>query len=156
MIYLDLDGVFADFEKKFQQVCGFKYHENPQLAWSMLDKIDNLFYTLEPLEGAKQMFDIIMDSGEEVKILTALPLPSGKLVTASDDKKRWVAEFLDPNIEVICATNWRHKKKYCTPGDILVDDMHRNVLEWSQVGGIGIVHTSTDSTLSTLRRLGVI
>jgi hypothetical protein len=37
---------------------------------------------------------------------------------------------------------------------VLIDDYPKNIREWSGKGGIGILHTSTSSTISSLKRLG--
>ena len=123
-IFLDLDGVFANFEKRFKEIVGFEYKENPTLAWSILDKEENLFLGLEPIDNAKNFFDVIYaKSIYEVKILTALPLLTNRLITSPSDKRNWVAKYLNPEIQVICSDGWRDKKNFCKSGDILVDDM---------------------------------
>ena len=37
---------------------------------------------------------------------------------------------------------------------VLIDDYPKNIREWSGKGGIGILHTSTSSIISSLKRLG--
>jgi hypothetical protein len=158
-IYLDLDGVFADFEAKFEELVGFPYHQDPEKAWSILDKVDHLFLQLEPLPSAKLLFDRINDYATcNVKILTALPRLTGKLNTAEADKKAWVAKYLSDTIEVICTDGWKHKVDYCRHGDILVDDMERNTEAWFYHGGIGIHHSSKrpDLTIKQLIELEVL
>ena len=158
-INLDLDGVFADFEANFRNIVGFNYHDDPKGAWKILEKVDNLFRHLEPIPNSLDMFnEIYVRAKVPVRILTALPLLTGRLRTAKVDKEYWVRRFLDDEIRVICSNTWRDKKNYCNPGDILVDDMMRNIDEWTAVGGVGILHDpkSPEITIQNLVECGAI
>jgi 5'(3')-deoxyribonucleotidase len=153
IIYLDLDGVFADFKTRFREIIKFEYETNPDQAWGVLDKQDHLFRNLPVLPGSKQMFDAIAQRawrGYEIKFLTALPRLTGKLKTAAQDKHDWVREHLSPTAEVICTDGWRGKRAYAKPDAILIDDMQRNIDDWRDGGGIGIRHTSVEDTLIQL------
>lgn len=159
---LDLDGVFADFERTFNEIVGFSYHENPKLAWSKLEKIDNLFLTLKPINGSIEFFEEINERAVvPIRILTALPLLTDKLITAPNDKRAWVAYYLCPNLQVICSDGWDDKKNYCNSGDVLVDDMARNIEDWKSVGGVGIHHEghysqAQERTIFELKKVGAI
>lgn len=156
-INLDLDGVFADFDKRFSEIVGFAYHENPKAAWAKLEKIENLFLSLKPLPGALEFFEEINERATRpIRILTALPLLTDKLITAPSDKRAWVARHLCPNIQVICSDGWGDKKNYCNSGDVLVDDMARNIEDWIGVGGRGIHHRTQERTLEELKEIGAI
>lgn len=153
IIYLDLDGVFADFRKSFDKIVGHPYDEDPQGAWSKLEKVDRLFLNLDPLPGAKDMFDEIQSFGIQTKILTALPRLTGKLHTSVEDKTNWVREHLSSDIEVICTDGWRGKRAYSNQSSILVDDMVRNTIDWIDAGGSGVLHFSNQYTLHQLRNI---
>ena len=123
-VYLDLDGVFADFKSKFEDIVGFPYHQDPKKAWGILDKIDHLFLTLDLLQDSNVLFNDIWFSGNnDVRILTALPMQTNKLITAAADKREWVRKHLSGDIQVICTAGWKGKRDFCKPGDILIDDM---------------------------------
>lgn len=162
VINLDLDGVFADFDKLVSEIAGFAYHDNPIAAWSRLDKVENLFLSIKPIPGAVEFFkEINKRASIPVRILTALPRLTNKLITAPNDKRAWVAKYLCPSIQVICTDGWLDKKNYCEPKDILVDDMLRNIEEWRKVGGTGIHHLghysqAQEQTIYELRNIGAI
>jgi len=158
-LYLDLDGVFANFDKAVKSLTGFKYADNPALAWSFIDKVDNFFLTLEPLPEAIKLFKEINNRiVVPVTMLTALPMITNKLDTAANDKRTWIAKYLSPEINVICANSWAEKKKYCKYNDVLVDDSARNIADWVRSGGEGILHFNNDIdyTLIMLKALKVI
>lgn len=143
ILNLDLDGVFADMESSVKELTGFEYFINPKLAWNIIDKVDNFFFNLKPLEDAVDLFNYIYKQSIcPIRILTALPEPTNKLITAERDKRAWVAKYLSDSVEVICVKNWTYKKTYCRNGDLLVDDSTRNVLDWISAGGQGILHWS--------------
>ena len=149
-IYLDLDGVFADYKKRFKEIVHFEYDEDPEGSWKRLDKVDHLFLTLEPFPNAKRFYDTIAGTGVPHKFLTALPRLTGKLNTAAQDKTQWVHTHLNPEADVICTEGWRGKAAYAQPDAILIDDMQRNIDAWREAGGIGILHKDPTSTLLDL------
>ena len=38
---------------------------------------------------------------------------------------------------------------------VLIDDYPKNIKEWTAKGGMGILHTTTSSTISQLRKIGI-
>lgn len=154
MIYLDLDGVFADFFGKLESL-GLDYHADPRAAWSVAEKIPNFFATLQPTEYAVEMFNRIKfmanKSGHEITFLTALPLLTEELRTAAEDKKYWVQRVLHTSKRVICVSHWSEKSAYANGTDsILIDDSARNIIDWCGAGGVGIVHYNQPNTIKTL------
>lgn len=159
ILYLDLDGVFANSENGIENITGFKYSENPEKSWSIVGKVDNFFLTLEPMPNAIEIFNEIVNRSKiPLTILTAMPILTNKLCTAEKDKRTWVAKYLSPYIKVICVSNWQYKKMHCVKNDILLDDSSRNILDWNSVGGIGILHTASSpwESLLTLKEFGVL
>jgi 5'(3')-deoxyribonucleotidase len=154
-IYLDLDQVFADFHGVVKEVTSHPYFEDPAKTWGVLDKIPNLFKKLKPIDDHRDLFDYVFPK-YECTVLTALPLLTNELVTAKQDKEEWVAAYLSPNIKVICTDGWRGKAKYATGPDVLlIDDMERNIQDWVSTGGQGIIHRDAESTIKTLKKIGL-
>lgn len=138
-LYLDLDGVFADFNGRCNSM-GISYAVAPSKAWEKLDKVPNLFANLDPVPGSISFYNNIIELGIEPTILTALPsMLTNELVTASKDKREWVAKHLDPKLQVIAVDSWKDKKIFAA-SNVLVDDARRNILDWDYHGGIGIWH----------------
>ena len=49
----------------------------------------------------------------------------------------------------------KFKQKYAGENKILIDDMERNIQQWRDKGGIGILHTSAVDTIKQLKELGL-
>lgn len=158
MIYVDLDGVCADFHKKVLELTGDSYKGED--TWRILDQVPNLFYNLEVLEGTKEALLYISNEfgRENVEYLTALPKITGLLHTAQKDKVRWVKDklevgYMDCNLQVNCVQHWSYKKYFCEGSDdILIDDSDRNIQQWVEYGGTGILHRNWGSTLKELEK----
>lgn len=152
MIYVDLDGVCADFNKAVLKYTGKPY--NGKETWSILENIPRLFYNLDVMQGAQESVNKLIDTYgyRNVQILTALPLQTKELVSAQVDKVQWVHDKINSMIQVNCVPNWRFKKYFVMQeDDILIDDMPRNIKEWDEAGGIGILHVSWKDTMQRLK-----
>lgn len=151
-IALDLDNVFADWNKFVMDHVGEAYSPN---VWYQLDQVDNLFLQLEIIPGAKEMFESIwsLNHWYDIFILTAIPYPTNKLITCIDDKRAWVAKHLSPDIPVHTTVGGHTKHHWVNrPGDILIDDLQKNLDKWEEALGTGILHIPGQHT-STIERL---
>lgn len=153
MIYIDLDGVLADFNKACIQYTGKSYHKE---CWSILEKVPNLFYNLDAMQDAKEsMNELLFTYGySNIQILTALPLQTEELVSAQVDKVQWVHENISSLLQVNCVPNWRFKKYFCkNTSDILIDDRYENCVEWESAGGKAIQHIDWKDTMIKLKEI---
>ena len=155
-VFLDLDGVFADFHGAVVKHTGTDTWSIE--SWKILDRVPNLFLHLDVLPGSqdgfKEIVEICRAYGSEVQILTALPIPTHSLVTAPKDKITWVRKNLCQNIQVNCSAGWRNKISWVEPKAILIDDMRRNIEMWNDHGGEGIVHHGDwEKTIKTLSHM---
>ena len=161
-VYLDMDGVLADFDRGVNEMCHMKaasQNEKPDPAyddrmWEAIRKIDHFYGKLEIMPGAKEMFDQIYTRyGDRTEILTGIPKPHRGIDTAGEDKKEWMKRCLSGRVKVNIVFR-REKKLYCKgPGCILIDDREKTILEWREMGGTGILHVSPEKTLEELRKM---
>lgn len=156
-IYVDLDGVLADFDSAAQKMLNTDNHYKydfiwgPEAYWKRLHANGDFFAQLEPMPDAYELWDAV--SPFKPVILTALPKTEGERVDRQ--KRKWVHDYINIDAEVItCAT--KDKPKFCKPGDILIDDRAVNLEAWKSKGGIYIIHTDAARTIGTLKALGVI
>jgi len=164
-IYLDMDGVLADFDRGVRELCGMKmlsqngkrdpYYDD--LMWSAIRKVDHFYDRLELMPGARSMFNEIWNQyGERCEILTGIPRPEGSLVTAAEDKIHWMHRMFNPDIRVNAVFR-KYKLDFCTGLEtVLIDDRKKTILEWREKGGTWILHESANRTLDVLRKKGLI
>ena len=152
-IYLDLDGVFVDLQSKICEVFGegTQYGDIPSKQfWAEMEKIPNVFLHLDQIPGSRRVFQYIESIQSvynvEVAILTSIPIPTGSLRTAREDKIKWVRRNLSETIPVITVLGGSKKADYANPNSLLIDDLERNVMTFREDGGNAILHRSTAET----------
>jgi 5'(3')-deoxyribonucleotidase len=150
-IYLDCDGVLADFDRGAEAVLGmppdrFTRRFGLKSFWSRLAKAPDFFERLEPLPDAQRLYEAVKH--RDPIILTGLP----RGAWAEPQKRRW-AERHFPGVEVI-TTSAALKREHCHPGDALVDDNPRYAHLWEAEGGIFIHHRSAAASIEALRDRG--
>jgi hypothetical protein len=152
-LYLDLDGVLADFEGRATALFDMPPKEYQQLHgqgrfWGRLAKTPDFYNTLELLPDAMELFEGVRHL--DPIILTGLPV--GKW--AEPQKRSWVERHF-PGTGLI-TTLARKKSEHCKPGDVLVDDQDKYRDLWETAGGVFILHRDARSTLEELRRIGML
>ena len=140
-LFLDLDGVFADFDGGFPAMFGFDHREaGDEVMWKTIDEYGTFFRDLPACAGSLEFFETVRHLSPI--ILTACPRENyDKFVDIANQKKAWVREHLG-DVQMIFAPGGRSKPLYMrNPGDILIDDFESNIQRWSEAGGTGIHHT---------------
>ena len=164
-IYLDMDGVLADFDRGVAQLCNITPLQinnecDPQKddeMWAEIKKISHFYDKLELIPGAKEMFDMIYGRyGDRCEILTGIPKQKRGIVTAGEDKINWVRRLLSKDIKINIVYR-AEKSGFCSGSSyILIDDYKKTIGEWSSAGGTGIWHISAEDTISRLKELGIL
>jgi hypothetical protein len=178
MLYLDMDGVQADFFTSWALWHGEKI-QNPEIQRykQIGDKekreesiralqaegpefVYKFFATLPPLPNGMALVDWIKRNKIPCTILSA-PLRSSpedkqKLITAAsiEGKKHWLSEH-NPGLPMIFDGM---KERYAMKGghpNVLVDDHKKYIESWEGRGGIGILHReqNTNQTIEALTNI---
>jgi hypothetical protein len=158
-IYCDMDGVLVDFDKGYQQLTGKEtQHVDVQgksefwntFRQSLQDKKmqeKEYWANLQWMPDGKELWDHIKTMNP-----TLLSAPS-RDPQSRLGKRIWVKKNI-PGTPLILASA-EAKKNYARKNSILIDDRVSNINDWNNAGGIGILHTSTSTTLEKLSKYGL-
>lgn len=155
-LYLDMDGVVADFNgyaRKTLNLDTIKNDRLPDEIWTKLKNNPRLYRDLDKTSEADQLIDFCRKFSKERSLtllfLTAVPR-NNDLFWAFYDKVLWAVDRY-PDIPVMFGPYSSDKHLHCQSGDILIDDRKSNIQEWRSVGGIGILHSGDlQQTIKTL------
>jgi FMN phosphatase YigB (HAD superfamily) len=150
-IFLDCDGVLADFDAGAEQVFGmapqaFEKRYGAREFWKRLAASGEFFANLPLMADAMQLYEAVR--GKAPVILTGMPRGDW----AEPQKRAW-AERHFPGVPVI-TTMAALKHEHRHPGDVLVDDRDRYRHLWEQEGGVFIHHTDAASSIAALKAKG--
>ena len=153
-VAIDMDGVLADFDKRFIGLHGTTFKQAKKdlgdaAAWQIIIDDEDFWLKLEPMEGARTFFkDICLTYG--AVILTAPP--TRDIERAKIQKRLWIDEHIGKNVPVFFRRG-RLKSNLASPDAILIDDMQENIDYWERAGGIGLLHTSAENTMEKLKQI---
>ena len=145
-IYIDMDGVIADFHG------WMKFHipnidenmwRNTNIPWQVMnDNYQVCYLNLEPLHLLEHM-NYLYNSLDDVKFLTAIPTDwwdNHKGEIAKLNKTLWLEKYINNfnDDDVIFSRGAHDKIQYAEPGAVLYDDREDTISAWNHAGGIGI------------------
>ena len=159
-VYVDLDGVIVNWDKGYMQISGgipepeFKAMYGGGASLNLIKKYGAQWWeNLEWMPDGKELWRYITNNFLKYKILTATGRPGGWTSIARKGKTLWMEKNLPdlPKSDWIIVGPKEEKKNYARPGDILIDDTPKNVNQWIEAGGVGILHKNAVSTIQKLK-----
>jgi len=152
-IYLDMDGVIADFNARYKEL--YKIYPSEADTYKVFDGFFTQF--IDDQQFAK--LDLMSDAVELIEYLKTLSIPTEILSSTSSERRdaeirKQKLEWLDKHditFPVNLVPGKRFKKDYSNANVILIDDTSVNIDQWRREGGIGILHTDTLNTINTLK-----
>ena len=152
-LFLDCDGVLADFNSAAQAVLGmhprsFEKRFGLPAFWSRLARHPEFYRTLPVLPEGRRLFEAVRHL--DPIILTGCPRGGW----AEMQKVRWAADHFAGTRIITCMA--RDKRDHAIAGDVLVDDTVRHRRRWEEIGGIFVHFRTTEQTLRELHALGML
>jgi hypothetical protein len=155
-VYLDMDGVLADFFTEYAKLAGVEsgnYRDIPPAKTDpTLNKMigTDFFARLPKFPSADDLVSLIVKSYGHYHICSS-PL-RGDFEGSEKYKRIWIQKHLNPQpVDILITPN---KAKYAKQKDgtpnILIDDRGSNISAWEAAGGIGIKYQADENSLQTV------
>lgn len=152
-IFIDMDGVIANFESRFKEKFSVRPEEtrnNKEFGGYFKKFIDDLeFSTLDLMPDAMLLLDFVeqLDTPKEILSSTARPDSHGMI---APQKQFWLnTHKITYKANLVPGKHLKYK--YATPNSIIIDDTQSVIDDWNKAGGIGILHTDAMSTIAKLK-----
>jgi hypothetical protein len=152
-VYVDMDGVIADFFTEYAKLAGIKsgnYRDIPPAKTDpTLNKMvgTDFFARLPKIPSADQLISMVVKLYGTYSICSS-PL-RGDHENSEKWKRVWIQKHLKPAPKEIIITP--NKAKFAKQADgtpnILIDDRGSNISAWEAAGGIGIKYQADEDSL---------
>jgi 5'(3')-deoxyribonucleotidase len=149
-LFLDADGVLADFDLAARGLLGMRSKEyidkhGRGMFWKRLAEAPNFYGDLAEMPDARVLFDAVRHL--KPTILTGLPAGNW----AAPQKVEWAAEHF-PGVPIITCMA-RDKHLHMHPGDVLVDDREKHRAEYEAAGVVFVHHKNAEDSLRQLAKI---
>jgi len=161
IVYLDMDGVLADFFGGVEKMYGVEHwkqltnDKTKDLKKEVIDRITgtDFFATLPKFQSADALIDMVQEfTGGKFSINTS-PL-RGDNENSGKYKKVWISNNIEQPDEIIVTgrkETYAKDKGTGTP-NILIDDRPINIQRWQGAGGYGILYQANRDSLDKVKK----
>ena len=159
-VYLDMDGVLADFFGGVEKMYGVEHwkeltnDKTKDLKKEVIDRITgtDFFATLPKFQSADALIDMVKKfTGGKFSINTS-PL-RGDHENSAKYKKIWISNNIEQPDEIVVTGRKESyaKEKGTGVPNILIDDRPVNIQRWQGAGGYGILYQANRDSLTKVK-----
>jgi len=160
-VYLDMDGVLADFFGGVEKLYGVSHwkeltaDKTKDLKKEVIDRITgtDFFATLPKFPTADALIDMVKTFTGGTFSINTSPL-RGDHENSGKYKKVWIANNIEAPAEIIVTgrkETYAKDKASGTP-NILIDDRPVNIQKWQAAGGYGILYQANRDQLNKVKK----
>ncbi|NBF41055.1 MAG: hypothetical protein GVY14_11625 [Spirochaetes bacterium] len=171
VIFVDLDGVLADFDRAVEEITGLPpSQQTPRAMWPRLAGTRDFYANIPWMPDGPELWDRV----EPLNPVVLTGLPRGNW--AKPQKLEWCRRELGPEVPVIACMSREKSEKARewldthpaeagpggeqSPGGarrvpLLIDDRASTREPWEAAGGVFIHHTSAEGSIRSLEELGL-
>jgi hypothetical protein len=152
-IYLDMDGVIANFVKRYVEL--FQIEPSSTRDYkefnTYFDKFiaDGNFETLEMMPDAMDLIVALRNALPPTQILSSTASEK-RHDAVSKQKIKWL-ESHDIDFQRNFVPGKHLKKKYARTDTLIIDDTESVINDWRAAGGVAILHKNVPDTLVQLK-----
>jgi hypothetical protein len=160
-VYLDMDGVLADFFGGVEKLYGVEHwkqltnDKTKDLKKEVIDRITgtDFFATLPKFQSADGLIDLVKKFTGGTFSINTSPL-RGDNENSGKYKKVWISNNIETPAEIIVTgrkETYAKDKASGTP-NILIDDRPVNIQRWQEAGGYGILYQANRDQLNKVQK----
>ena len=160
-VYLDMDGVLADFFGGIEKMYGVENwkqltnDKTKDLKKEVIDRItgSDFFATLPKFPTADSLIDMVKKFTGGTFSINTSPL-RGDHENSGKYKKVWIANNIETPAEIVVTgrkETYAKDKASGTP-NILIDDRPVNIQKWQAAGGYGILYQANRDQLNKVQK----
>ena len=160
-VYLDMDGVLADFFGGVEKMYGVEHwkqltnDKTKDLKKEVIDRITgtDFFATLPKFDSADQLISMVKEFTGGTYSINTSPL-RGDHENSGKYKRVWINNNIERPAEIIVTgrkESYAKDKASGTP-NILIDDRPVNIQRWQAAGGYGILYQANRDSLDKVKK----
>lgn len=166
-LFIDLDDTLCDFNRYFKERTGISIYrfiaKNGIFSYEYaltetIGNINRFWENIPIMHDAIILWHYIRKYNPT--ILTSITSYEPHRSNAIKGKTRWVYTNLGPNINILFSNMVLERKMFSdkhifckNSTDILIDDSKRNITNWNNSGGKGILHTNAIKTIRKIKQI---
>ena len=160
-VYLDMDGVLADFFGGVEKMYGVEHwkqltnDKTKDLKKEVIDRITgtDFFATLPKFQSADALIEMVKEFTGGTYSINTSPL-RGDHENSAKYKRVWINNNIERPAEIIVTgrkESYAKDKASGTP-NILIDDRPVNIQRWQAAGGYGILYQANRDSLDKVKK----